>query len=389
MDQVKRYLRPDTGDIVEVLPALGGGWLVGTRKPNGAIKRLKSKGLPACKERKYCQEQLDLYVEFDKNGEWPPVKQPAEQAQAAEDLKAAKAARKKWKVGDLVRIGNGDQYDGQLGRIYCVPSARHPNWTYNVTLQDTTQEHTSVECRYDEMELVEEEEMSKTAVAKRKAKQPGEAPFDYGELVPRYVAICEKAVERIGGHQRRIASDIVAIGRELLAVKDCLEHGQFGGWLAHYFSWSQQTASRMMQAASTFKSLNLSNLTIDQSALYLLSSDKCPDEIREEVIERAEKGERITHASVKQALSNLMGDDDEPAPARRRSQPIAEDEPEDQAENLPPPSRLVPSDSWNLAEFVIAARHWINPWKDKCPEDERSELAQVLRDLAAQIELLK
>lgn len=126
--------------------------------------------------------------------------------------------------------------------------------------------------------------------------------FNYGELSAPAVKQCEAAVERITKYQRRMAGDIVAIGNELLTAKSKLEHGQFGEWIRHYFGWSQPTASRMMQAAETFKSLNLNNLTIDTSALYLLSSDKCPDETRDEFIERAERGERITHAAVKQEL---------------------------------------------------------------------------------------
>lgn len=301
MRPAKRYLRPDTNEIIEVLPGLGDHcFIVGTRKANGSIKRLKTKSLPPCTERKSCQEQLDLYVEFDKNGEWPVVKDQAEQAQAAEDLKAAREARKKWKVGDLVRIRNRSEYDGYWGRIYCLPPARSPNWLYNVELLDTSQEVDSVDCRYDQMEKVEEEDMAKTAVAKRNGKQL--ALFDYGDAAASDVKHCEKAVERIRGYQRRMAGDIIAIGGELQGVKERLEHGQFGDWIAHYFGWSHMTASRMMSAAAVFGDKINKLLNIDTSALYLLSSDKCPDETREEIIERAEKGEHITHAAVKQEL---------------------------------------------------------------------------------------
>lgn len=232
--------------------------------------------------------------------------------------------------------------------------------------------------------------MASTAVSKRKAQTKGEARFDYQNLAPRDVTKCEQAVEKIAGYQRRMAGDIVAIGKELLAVKERLEHGQFGDWLEHYFKWSPATAKRMMQAAETFKTLNLSDLTIDQSALYLLASDKCPDEIREEVIERAENGERITHASVKQALQDLVGDDDDPEPPRNQRRKNEDDTVDfETVHQMPPPSRLVPSDGWNIAEFVIDARRWIDAWRHKCPEDERVEMAQVLRDLAEQIERMK
>lgn len=76
--------------------------------------------------------------------------------------------------------------------------------------------------------------------------------FDYGELKAADIKACESAVERISKFQRRIAGDIIAIGKELIAVKERLEHGQFGPWLKHHFGWSQPTASRMMQAAETF-----------------------------------------------------------------------------------------------------------------------------------------
>lgn len=232
--------------------------------------------------------------------------------------------------------------------------------------------------------------MASTAVSKRRAKTGGDAPFDYQNIAPRDAAKCEQAVEKIAGYQRRMAGDIVAIGKELLSVKERLEHGQFGDWLEHYFKWSPATAKRMMQAAETFKTLNLSDLTIDQSALYLLASDKCPDEIREEVIERAENGERITHASVKQALQDLVGDDDEPEPPRSRRVRDEEDQVDDEiVQELPPRSRFVPSDGWNIAAFVIDAHKWIDAWRNKCPEDDRVEMAQVLRDLAEQIERAK
>lgn len=133
--------------------------------------------------------------------------------------------------------------------------------------------------------------------------------FDYGELSAPDVKKCEVAVEKITKCQRRMAGDIIAIGKELLAVKDKLAHGQFGQWIKHHFGWSNDTARNMMNAAEAFGQIpKFSDYAIDQSALYLLSSDKCPDETREDFIERAEKGEHITHAAVKQVLS----DDTEP-----------------------------------------------------------------------------
>ena len=130
--------------------------------------------------------------------------------------------------------------------------------------------------------------------------------FDYGELRGPDIKRCESAVERIDKLQRRMACDVIAIGGELLAVKERLEHGQFGNWIKHYFGWSHMTAHRMMQVAEVLGDKFNNLLSIDTSALYLLASDKCPDELREDMLARAEKGERITHATVR---SELEGDD--------------------------------------------------------------------------------
>jgi N6-adenosine-specific RNA methylase IME4 len=130
--------------------------------------------------------------------------------------------------------------------------------------------------------------------------------FDYGDLPSSAIKRCEVAIQKIDKYQRRMAGDVIAIGGELSEAKKALGHGNFGPWLKHHFGWSQPTASRMMQAAETFgdKLFKMNNLTIDQSALYLLSSKKCDDDTREEMLERAAAGERITHGLVEDAITN-------------------------------------------------------------------------------------
>ena len=136
--------------------------------------------------------------------------------------------------------------------------------------------------------------------------------FDYNGMKAPDIKRCESAVTKIGAKQRRIAADIIDIGKELIAVKERLPHGMFGSWLDHHFGWSQQSASNMMRAALQFgKVPKFGDLTIDQSALYLLSSDSCPDEVREEVLDTAKSGERITHKQVKEAIAADRDEEDD------------------------------------------------------------------------------
>ena len=232
--------------------------------------------------------------------------------------------------------------------------------------------------------------------------------FDYGDAGAKEVKRCEAAIERIDAKQRRMANDIVAIGKELLAVKASLPHGLFGGWLAHHFGWSHKTACRMMEAAQTFGKIdNLSNLTIDQSALYLLASDQCDDDTRQELLERAEQGERITHEMVRRALEpepepteadndspeeDDDSDDEDQAEAVSHGTcglPVAEDYDEDEGVEIEIHQPTGPSsdlDSWNLGRFILDSRRYVNRWLTVCPQEEREEMATVLRDLAAQVE---
>ena len=52
-----------------------------------------------------------------------------------------------------------------------------------------------------------------------------------------------------------------------------LEHGQWEAWLREEFTWSLATAKRMMAVAERFKSVTVSDLRFDLSALYLMAMD--------------------------------------------------------------------------------------------------------------------
>jgi hypothetical protein len=58
------------------------------------------------------------------------------------------------------------------------------------------------------------------------------------------------------------------------------------------------------------KSANFADLTIDASSLYLLAAPSTPDEAREAVIERSERGETLTHAEVKKMIADAAAKDD-------------------------------------------------------------------------------
>ena len=94
---------------------------------------------------------------------------------------------------------------------------------------------------------------------------------------------------------KRMARDIIEIGRLLTECQDRVGHGGWAEWLKREFGWTDRTALNFMRVhAMAAKSENFSDLPIDASALYLLARPSTADDIRHEVIERAANGETIS-----------------------------------------------------------------------------------------------
>src|SRR5262245_45152690 len=95
---------------------------------------------------------------------------------------------------------------------------------------------------------------------------------------------------------KRTVENIIAIGRHLSEAKLIAGHGNWLPWLNREFGWKEDTARRFMQVFELSKSRNLRDLDVPVSALYLLAAPSTPEEAREEVIERAQAGERLSFA---------------------------------------------------------------------------------------------
>jgi hypothetical protein len=101
-----------------------------------------------------------------------------------------------------------------------------------------------------------------------------------------------------GRLERSALRDVVSIGRILTEVRDVMPHGQWLPWLEREFAWAPRTAQRYIGAyALVSKNDTLSHL--EPSALFYLAAPTTPDPVRAEVIDRAAKGERLTHRDVK------------------------------------------------------------------------------------------
>jgi hypothetical protein len=122
--------------------------------------------------------------------------------------------------------------------------------------------------------------------------------FDYAELDADIESVVRQKTTEIRDRMGRAAQNIIEIGARLIDVKEQLDHGQFGAWLATEFSWSDRSARRMMQVADQFKTANLSEINTAPSALYLLTSESTPPAVRREFVAKVSAGEKVTHKAV-------------------------------------------------------------------------------------------
>jgi hypothetical protein len=126
------------------------------------------------------------------------------------------------------------------------------------------------------------------------------------------------AIRQLG---KQTIANVIEIGRRLTECKDLVGHRNFGNWLDREFGWSERTARNFMRVheLSESKSENFSDLDLPVSALYLLAAPSTPAPVREEILERGKKGEKLKHEEVKQEIAKARkprGEAKEKVPTR-------------------------------------------------------------------------
>jgi hypothetical protein len=178
--------------------------------------------------------------------------------------------------------------------------------------------------------------------------------FDYSTVSDDTAEQMRAAAERV--HKlNQIAHDSgISVGRELLAVKDRVAHGQFEDWVEHECQMPMRTAQRMMLAAEMVgKNDKLSYLP--QDGLVALGSRSAPTPVIKEIIGRIEAGEKPSTAEIKEQIAKAKVQMRRPAGAgtltakqrQRAEQEVGEAAAADAAAQM-----LIPRLGERLAEFV-------------------------------------
>ena len=130
--------------------------------------------------------------------------------------------------------------------------------------------------------------------------------FDYSRLDAQIRTLAQTRADEIKRLMKQTAYNIIQIGQKLLEMKECLGHGYFGRWLRAEFEWSQDTANRFINVAKHLGEIpQIAEFDIAPSALYLLAAPSTPDAARDIALERAARGESITHKAAKAIVAEV------------------------------------------------------------------------------------
>ncbi len=127
--------------------------------------------------------------------------------------------------------------------------------------------------------------------------------FDYQVLPAASRSIVEQRTGEIRERLQRSAQDIWEIGQRLADVRAALKHGQFDIWLKAEFGWSRRTAYNFINVYETFQErANLAQIDIATSALYLLAAPSTSAELREQSLQEAKSGRKVTYKELRDKI---------------------------------------------------------------------------------------
>lgn len=137
--------------------------------------------------------------------------------------------------------------------------------------------------------------------------------FDYAALPKDVAADARQIAERI---HIRTHDYAIETGRDLLKIKDRLDHGLFEPWVTAEFDFTVRTAQNYMAAASAvLKYERLASLPLQ--ALYQLGVSTVPDTVLASIAETVGVGGSVpTAADVKGQIAAATGKASRPMPAK-------------------------------------------------------------------------
>ena len=135
------------------------------------------------------------------------------------------------------------------------------------------------------------------------AERPRTTGFDYRDVPEEQRGEVHELVGRIQKNKTQMFVSAVAMGVDLSKLKQVLPHGRFGPLLKREFQWTQKTAENYMKLARHFVDIIEPFSDLNLTTARALVAPSTPSVVRDELFARAEAGETITGAEVRQRIA--------------------------------------------------------------------------------------
>jgi hypothetical protein len=130
-------------------------------------------------------------------------------------------------------------------------------------------------------------------------------PFDYGSVSSSVANFLKMQADKI---QRTAAKSIIDIGKDLVAAKHYLSHGQFLGWIEAEVGIPARTAQAYMQVAQWISGKSARVAHLPPSVLYVLSAPRTPQDVISDILKEVDAGKHIELSAIRGKLRALRQD---------------------------------------------------------------------------------
>lgn len=201
--------------------------------------------------------------------------------------------------------------------------------------------------------------------------------------------MANEAAEQVEKNAKATVQKAIDCGRYLTAIKEQLEHGQWGGWLGANWNYSQKTAAQYMQISNFTSGLNLTDASSISEALRIISDSK------PETVPRSQRKPADVVVSIPDDLNeiNETDADDDPAPDPPTQRKTAKGSEKVSEDKKPRTAAITPEILPDEPEESLLEQRTLSDWSVaeilsflKASADDPKKRAKELRKLADELD---
>ena len=149
--------------------------------------------------------------------------------------------------------------------------------------------------------------------------KPAASQFDYGAIPPSLVPNLQAQAKLIKDMIAKTTEGLIEVGRNLIAVKQQLDHGQFIDWVEIEVGIVRRTAQSYMAIARLAEAKGATVALLRPTTAHRLAAMSAPVEVVDHVLDRAVNGEIVPDGEVDEMFKNARNQRKQAKKKDRRS----------------------------------------------------------------------